>query len=187
MTKCIHERESTMSNIFFTSDTHFGHANILKYDVKTRSHFRDVNEHDETLIKNWNDLVGPDDTVYHLGDFALCENPNKYYQRLNGKIHLIKGNHDHRNVLREVRFHTVNDVLLLKGLNKEGLFLSHYPHYSWPTSGRGCIHLFGHVHENFRQVPGLTVTNTYNKNLNVGVNWHRMTPISLDQILKRLP
>ncbi|MEM9701635.1 MAG: metallophosphoesterase, partial [Planctomycetota bacterium] len=79
--------------IFFTSDTHFGHANVIKNCDRP---FADVGEMDEALIANWNAVVGPKDVVYHLGDFAFRakRKPREYLARLNGTVHLVKGNHD---------------------------------------------------------------------------------------------
>ena len=78
---------------FFTSDTHFGHARII--DLCNRP-FGSVTEMNEMLVHNWNALVRPDDTVYHLGDVALgpIEDSLKYISRLNGNIKLVVGNHD---------------------------------------------------------------------------------------------
>jgi len=79
--------------IFLTSDTHFGHANIIKLSNRP---FRDVQHMNEMLIKNWNSVVGPEDHVYHLGDVALgtFEDSIKCLGRLNGIKHLVTGNHD---------------------------------------------------------------------------------------------
>lgn len=151
-------------SIFFIADTHFKHAKILKYDKTRGQRFNSLQEHDEYLIEKWNEKVGPQDEVYHLGDFSFGHEA-QVRARLNGKIHLILGNHDYRrkNSLGRAGFASVQDVLYLKKMNT---FLSHYPHYSWPKSYHGCIHLFGHVHENYHKVPGAA-----GLNLNVGVVW----------------
>ena len=77
---------------FFTSDTHFNHANIIKFCNRP---FKDVEQMNETLIANWNRVIGPNDTVFHLGDFCLggAAEWTKVLDRLNGKIYLIMGNH----------------------------------------------------------------------------------------------
>lgn len=164
-----------MSNTFFTSDTHFGHANILKYDQKTRGHFCSIEEHDEHIIEQWNFIVKPKDTVYHLGDFSFKSDHNAYVKRLNGDIHLIWGNHDKHGMYKD--FATCQDVLMLKGLK---LFLSHYPHYEWPSAYHGVAHLFGHVHEAFTHVPGVTFPN-----LNVAINLHNFLPIHFDELQEK--
>ena len=79
--------------VFFTSDTHFSHARIIELCDRP---FRDVQHMNEMLVENWNDIVSPDDTVYHLGDVALgqIEESLGYISRLNGDKVLVTGNHD---------------------------------------------------------------------------------------------
>lgn len=79
--------------IWFTSDTHFGHKNIIRYANRP---FDDVTHMNEMLVHNWNSVVHPDDTVYHLGDVALgpIRESLAYIRRLNGRKVLITGNHD---------------------------------------------------------------------------------------------
>ena len=76
--------------IYLTSDTHFGHTNILKYCNRP---FKDVYLMNKTLTENWNSIITPEDTVYHLGDFAFG-GISKYLPELNGDITMIRGNHD---------------------------------------------------------------------------------------------
>ena len=78
---------------FFTSDTHFNHANIIRFCNRP---FKDVEQMNEVMIANWNNVIGKDDTVFHLGDFCLggAAEWTKILDRLNGKIYLIMGNHD---------------------------------------------------------------------------------------------
>lgn len=79
--------------VFFTSDTHFKHANIIKFCERP---FGSIEEMNEALIANWNRVVGKDDFVFHLGDFCFggSEAWNSILDRLNGKIYLVLGNHD---------------------------------------------------------------------------------------------
>lgn len=79
--------------MWFTADTHFGHANVIRYCQRP---FSTVQEMDEAIIDNWNRLVGSDDTVYHLGDFTLAgqEKASQYFSLLNGKISVVPGGHD---------------------------------------------------------------------------------------------
>lgn len=78
--------------LFFTSDTHFGHKHILEFCKRP---FSSIEEHDEQLIANWNSVVGVDDTIFHLGDFAFGGYPfwKKIVEQLNGHIILVIGNH----------------------------------------------------------------------------------------------
>ena len=82
-----------MGNVWFTSDPHFGHANIISYCARP---YTDVNHMNEMLILNWNAVVQPEDTVYVLGDFSMSLTyMETVTPRLNGKKILICGNHDH--------------------------------------------------------------------------------------------
>ena len=166
--------------IWFTADTHFGHSNILKYCQRP---FHSIQEHDETLVKNWNASVAKRDTVYHLGDFAFR---NALYipqllSQLNGNIFLLRGNHD-KVIKGELvsRFVEVRDVYLFSGqlLNKPiRLFLSHYAHRSWPSSFHGVGHLFGHSHG---RLPPLGLS------FDVGVDSWGYFPVSLVQVAQKL-
>ena len=87
-------------SIFFTSDPHYHHANIMKYCSRP---FTSVEEMDEELIKRWNSVVTKSDTIYILGDLIFTKDPAEAVRittQLNGKIILIKGNHDHSNILK---------------------------------------------------------------------------------------
>lgn len=89
--------------IFFTSDLHFGHENVLRFDNRP---FETVEEMDDELIKRWNDKVGKGDLVYVLGDLIWKTATNEAVQiikRLNGQIILIKGNHDRFCIMRRQR------------------------------------------------------------------------------------
>lgn len=85
------------SKVFFTSDTHFYHGNIIRFCNRP---FKDMEMMNETIISNWNNTVGQDDIVFHLGDFCLGGSAEwtKILDRLNGKIYLIMGNHDLKNI-----------------------------------------------------------------------------------------
>src|SRR5581483_5246031 len=97
----------------FTSDTHFGHKNVIRYDERP---FRDMDHMREMLIKNWNDTVTPSDTVYHLGDVAFLGTTatREIVNRLNGRKILIRGNHDGSwEHSRNMGFDEVHDNLFL--------------------------------------------------------------------------
>ena len=80
---------------YFIADLHFGHTNILSFDARP---FKTIEEHDETLIKNWNNTVGIDDDIYILGDISWHNSTKtiEIFKQLNGNKHLIKGNHDQK-------------------------------------------------------------------------------------------
>jgi calcineurin-like phosphoesterase family protein len=140
--------------IYFTSDTHFGHKNVIKYCGRP---YANLDEMEESLIINWNRNVDPDDTVYHLGDFAFCRPyvAKDIVYRLNGHIKLIPGNHDSRqflNVLYEIPQSKIEVLERYVELNYENrkFVLCHYPIESWNGMSNGSIHLHGHSHGNSR-------------------------------------
>ena len=132
-----------MNNTWVTSDTHFYHNNIIKYCNRP---FTSAEEMNEQLIKNWNSVVGKDDLVYHLGDFALCNKKliSEIVQKLNGRICLIMGNHDHENVkdYYSAGFYRVYDRPIIV---QDFIILSHAPIFV--TENMPYINIFGHVHD----------------------------------------
>ncbi|MFK7937213.1 MAG: metallophosphoesterase, partial [Saprospiraceae bacterium] len=131
-----------MKNIFFTSDHHFGHKNIIKFSNRP---FASVEEMDEHLIRCWNEKVGADDEVYHLGDVGLCsaKKLNKILARLNGTIYLIKGNHEGAALACANRFAWIKDYheLVVKDPEHERgeqfIALFHYAMRTWNASHWG--------------------------------------------------
>jgi len=140
-----------MYNTFFTSDTHFSHANIIRYSKRP---FESVEEMDATLIENWNARVKPSDTVYHLGDFAFASAARiwELLKQLNGQKLLLRGNHDKE--LDKAMAQHVGDAgkVIWYGDYKElkvgsqHVVLSHYPFERWNRSHFGAWHLHGHEH-----------------------------------------
>jgi calcineurin-like phosphoesterase family protein len=128
--------------IFFTSDQHFGHTNIIKH---CRRPFESVQEMDEQMLEAINSNVSKSDTLYILGDFAYRgRDPLHYRSRIKCRsVHLVIGNHDKRS--RCGCFEGISDVLSIS-INGKRIWLSHYPHRSWPGSHRGAWHLYGHCH-----------------------------------------
>jgi len=154
--------------IFFISDTHFGHERIR---LACKRPFSNTDEMDEALIKNWNKVVKPKDTVYHLGDFAFG-NIFKYRVRLNGKLHLILGNHDRLKREDYSLFDSVSDYLKIKHYGQK-IILCHYPIHYWDCCHYGSWHLFGHVH-GVHTNPG--------KSKDITVDRINFTPISFDEL-----
>ena len=170
-------------SIWFTADHHWSHSNIIKYDNRP---FDDIHEHNKAMTENWNSVVKKDDTVYHLGDLAFC-GPKTIHQildNLNGKICLIRGNHDKaiRGDLIE-RFVWVKDYYVLKVHEKEtnkhqGIVLFHYPIESWDKKHHNYWHCHGHSHSKIMS-PGIA-------RLDVGVTGNNYIPISYDQVKSRI-
>jgi calcineurin-like phosphoesterase family protein len=149
------------NSLFFTADQHFLHYNIIKYTTRP---FANVDDMNEELIRNWNDVVPLDGTVFHLGDFALG-NPMRcldIINRLNGTITLIKGNHEKTvmktKFLRD-RFEKIHDMgceikvdddeaTYTSAKGQQLIVLSHYAYEVWHNSHYGSWHLHGHSHNN---------------------------------------
>lgn len=190
-----------MDNIWFTSDTHYHHKNIVRgttsWDIfeKGSSHqslrdFDTLEEHDEALIEKINSLVKWNHTLYHLGDWSFGghEQIKKFRDRLECQnIHLIFGNHDqhiepidspYRGLFKSVQY--VKELSFKIDSQKSGrygktkIFLSHFSHRVWNQSHHGTIHLYGHSHGS---LPGV------GRSMDVGVDTHNLYPYHLDEII----
>src|SRR5689334_16745553 len=120
---------------WFTSDTHFGHENILVYDARP---FATIQEHDEALIANWNAAVDPGDVVYHLGDFSWHKkevDDETLLKRLHGTKILILGNHDHGHVQKSKGWAKVTPYMEISE-NGQRICLFHYRMVVWNQSHR---------------------------------------------------
>jgi len=172
-----------MAKYFFTADTHFGHPNILKYCHRP---FKTIEEHDSRLIQLWNSRVKPEDTVFHLGDFCFKQlkerTAQNYLDQLNGKIIIIKGNHDTHNGVKTC----IEDMRIRLG-GKE-LLLVHRPEDVGYTDAD--LVLCGHVHNHWRFKRIDTYDETgkeilYSKDFcNVGVDVWKGMPVTINEILR---
>ena len=140
-----------MGQIFFTSDLHFGHVNCMSYDGRL---FKTIEEHDEELIRRWNDKVGIDDEVWVLGDFSWYNATKtiEIFNQLNGIKHLCIGNHDKKllkNKFVRDLFVEIVDYKEIQLDDKIGIVLSHYPIPCYNHHYYGWYHLYGHVHNTF--------------------------------------
>lgn len=191
--------------VFFTSDTHFGHQNIIKYCNRP---FSNVGEMNEVIINNWNALVMPGDVVYHLGDVALGD-INKSLEcvrRLVGHKILILGNHD-RPFMREgkpdqnkwfERYEEVFDEVfhwdgIFQNIGRLGpVVLSHFP-YSGDSQERdryrdcrpedkGSTLIHGHTHSKER----LTFSSKGTPQVHVGVDAWNFAPVPISVIASLL-
>lgn len=158
-----------MGRLWFTSDTHFGHAGILYHRP-----FDTLKEMHQTIIGRWNELVRPSDEVWHLGDFAWNKADfAEFRQQLNGSIHLVRGNHDPRSArLLEGLFASVHSAHYLRTAGKR-IYLHHYACRTWRSSVRGSWHLYGHSHGH---IPD------YGRSTDVGVDAWDFRPVSLEQL-----
>lgn len=158
---------------YFTADTHFGHANILKYCARTRP-YKDLDHMHEVLIRNWNAVVKPADTVYHLGDFGFGPAVTLARKRLNGKIRLILGNHDKIRLEDAGMFESI-DHLKLVDVDGQRIVLCHYAMRTWQFQAKGAWQLYGHSHGNLPDDPSAL-------SCDVGVDCWGMAPVSMRQL-----
>lgn len=184
-----------MANVFFTSDQHFGHNNILKYCPQTRP-FGNIDIMNGVLIESWNDVVAEEDIVYVLGDFFMGRATliDEILPQLNGDIYLIRGNHDEKNRIKKF---TEYDIQILGKYSFDNFFglgnvvLCHYPPDQEPDivkeaeaffgEGQDFIWLYGHVHddapEHVHLINGIPC-------YHVGVDTNDLTPISSEDLRK---
>lgn len=171
-----------MSQILFTSDTHFWHKNIIELGHRS---YANLDEMHAALIANWNKCVKPDDSIYHLGDFSFG-GPTKVesiLKQLNGIKYLVRGNHDD-SVLKDScikYFEWVKDIYYLKVPDEsveggsQGIVLCHYPIASWQNMHHGAWHLHGHCH-------GTLPVDKFLKRTDVGVDNSCMRPVSYERL-----
>jgi calcineurin-like phosphoesterase family protein len=188
--------------IFFSSDQHFGHRNVLKFCQRP---FDNEKEMGESLIKNWNSVVTNEDIVVTMGDFFWfndSHNIKKCVDKLNGKeIYIVLGNHDKRDSFRRItdeRFHIVDCVthIYLRcedetrwSHNTYEIICCHYPLMTWAHREKGAINLFGHIHSNqYNPRDGIDqdLPLWKGQQLDVGVDNQNYTPVSFEDVLSQL-
>lgn len=193
------------SKIFFTSDTHFGHANIIDFCKRP---FSSVEEMDQKLIENWNNVVGPKDYIFHLGDFCFkgTQYWDKILDQLNGYKFLIIGNHDLHNLKDGTmyKFDWVGFQAYLQ-IEKQSIYLNHYPFLCYGGSYResnSVWQLFGHVHSqkshyDIEHINDPEVKEILSKDVlrlqylfptqyDVGVDNNDYTPVSWEQVKEKI-
>ncbi|MBV9522447.1 MAG: metallophosphoesterase family protein [Alphaproteobacteria bacterium] len=159
--------------LWFTSDTHFGHAGALHLYKRP---FASVGEMDEALIARWNAAVAPDDAVWHLGDFAIRQSADRtaaLLDRLNGVKHLVIGNNDPPGTHEQPGWASVQHYAELV-IAERRLVLCHFPFRSWRDMARGAVNLHGHSHGRMKPM-----TRQYD----VGVDVRDFAPAMLEDIL----
>lgn len=156
--------------IYYTSDTHYDHKNIIKYSNRP---FRDVAEMNYQMIKRWNEAVKPQDTVYHLGDFGFGKDNDKHAVQLNGQKFIILGNHDKHAPVGFTRLGQCHEIYD----SDHKIIMCHYALRVWNKSHHGSLMLYGHSHGS---LPGDS------QSLDVGVDCWDYYPVALDQIIRRM-
>ncbi|MCR5258564.1 MAG: metallophosphoesterase [Desulfovibrio sp.] len=180
--------EAFMS-IFLTADTHFGHGAVMRYCSRP---FASTEEMDTALFANWRACIGPQDTVYHLGDVLFGNREQaarlgERIRRLPGRKLLVPGNHDWRHMaLLEAVFDEVipplADVRLPVPAGTEGFWngwatICHYPMSVWNGFYRGSVHFHGHVHARMLDT---------DRRIDVGVDNWDYAPARLEAVLARM-
>ena len=175
-----------MRDIFFTSDTHFCHQPEFLWGPRG---FSNVEEMNEAIVERWNEVVKPDDIVYHLGDTMLNDNEKgiEYFKRLNGQIFIIYGNHDTQNrinlLFEECRHKLLGGwyAFVIKH-GKLSFYLSHYPtltaNFDDKHFSQHVINLHGHTHQ---QKNWLDPRNPFM--YHVGMDSHDCTPIPIEEVI----
>ncbi len=164
-----------MPNIFLISDTHFGHANILKFknwDGKPLRVFNDVDHMNEHMVERWNSVVRPQDKVYHLGDVLVKGSNWKILERLQGHKRLILGNHDYPNMrLYQPYFEDIYSSRLI-----DKFLMTHIPVHI-ASLGRAIANIHGHTH-------GSAEGHFGKQYFNVSVEVIDYTPIAFEDLKK---
>jgi calcineurin-like phosphoesterase family protein len=182
-------------DVFFISDFHIGHKNVIGFDNRP---FRktngdpDVEAMHKTIIKNWNSVVNDNDVVFYLGDlcFGRPELANGIIHGLKGKIHYIMGNHDkYKDIAGYGRFESINDLVDLtistnNLKDKLHFVLCHYPIFSWNRAHHGSIMIHGHCHGNLHHGEDAGFYNG-RKVMDVGCNLINYTPISYKEVIQK--
>jgi calcineurin-like phosphoesterase family protein len=189
--------------IWFTSDTHFGHAKAIEHGRP----FKDIQEMAEIMVARWNKVVNPDDEVWHLGDVAMGQREEvlaKYMPRLNGEMHLICGNHDyvghlhkHKSAEKKAHWEAVYRRYFKTIRSSVTMILPcgitvHCEHLPFVGDHEGTVPRFldqrptefrypllhGHVHDSWlvRKEENLPTM------VNVGVDMWNFTPVSEEQL-----
>lgn len=186
-------------NVWFISDIHYGHKNILYHQPQRIERMNlsskdDIEGHDKWIIEMWNNTVKRGDHIYILGDLAMgdYESTRKFLHKIKQKgcvLHLIVGNHDKQAVKFPDMFNSIDlikDVTFKKSVFpflKENLItvMCHYPMKSWARKAHGSLMLYGHVHDNS---PWLNDTDELTINVGLDAPMSNYGLISLEQVAK---
>lgn len=166
--------------IWYTSDTHFGHENVISFCARP---FRHAGHMDGVLLENMWKVVRPDDHLWILGDFAFGSkaSDSTYVEQIFNQLpgaeqHLVIGNHDHETTL-ELPWTSASHLSELRdGPKSQRNTLCHYPMITWNHARRGALQLFGHVHNNWHGS---------RNSVNVGVDVWNFMPATYDDIVRR--
>ena len=158
--------------MFFTADTHFGHAGAL---ALYRRPFSSVAQMNQVMVERWNRTAGPDDEVWHLGDFALRMAPDDaaaLLRALHGRKHLVTGNNDPPAIAALPDWASVQPFIELVAEGRR-LVLCHYALRTWNGMAKGALNLHGHSHGRLRP---------QTRQYDVGVDARDFRPVTLQEL-----
>ncbi|SFJ86788.1 metallophosphoesterase [Jannaschia pohangensis] len=165
--------------IWYTADLHFGHDNIIKHCNRP---FESASHMDAMLLANLSARVGPQDTLWIVGDFAFGPRAKdrkwlaNLFARLPGKErHLVVGNHDGE-ATQSLPWTSVSHTAEVADGNGAPAVLNHYPMITWHRARKGALHLFGHVHDQWMGSRNA---------VNIGVDVWGYVPVTLRDIAQR--
>jgi calcineurin-like phosphoesterase family protein len=161
-------------NVWFTSDFHLGHFNIIRYCQRP---FTNIEEMDACIVDRLNARVKPEDMLYFLGDFCMgkVEQVTAYRKRIACKnVHFVEGNHDRVTKRHPALFSSWNQLAEVH-VGQQPIVLCHYAMRVWPHHARGAWHLYGHSHGNLPSEPHVL-------SMDVGVDVHDFLPWHFDEI-----
>lgn len=166
---------------YFTSDQHFGHFNIIRLSHRP---FATADEMGEAMVAKWNVKVKADDTIYILGDlFFRSANVEPVLKRLNGRKHLVLGNHDHSWTGKVRLGDYFESVQTMKEIDVGGnpATLCHYPMLSYPQARRGYM-IYGHIHNNTGDDYWPLIMRRP-RMLNAGVDVNGFEPVTFEELV----
>lgn len=178
--------------IWFTSDLHFGHRNVIRFCNRP---FADEKEMGQAIIQNWNNVVGDNDIVFVLGDtfwFNDSHGIKRVLSQLKGKnIYMLPGNHDdfdHYYRVDDPRIHLCQDIVVVwiteENQPKHEVWLSHYPMMTWPHRENGAYQFFGHIHSHPDKLDGVDQDLPLHWNqADVGCDFWAWNPVDLDTLI----
>jgi calcineurin-like phosphoesterase family protein len=158
--------------VWLTADTHFGHAGAL---TLYRRPFASVAAMDAAMLARWNEIVRPDDDIWHLGDFALRTSPDAaaaLLRSLNGRKHLVTGNNDTPEIAALAEWSSVQPYAEIT-LDARRLVLCHYAFRTWNGMAKGVLNIHGHSHGRLKPLPRQT---------DAGVDCWGFRPIAPDRL-----
>lgn len=171
---------------YFTADLHFGHENAVRFDHRPFSNAEDMFIQ---MRKLWNEKISDNDDVWILGDVTCGKKPDvmRYVSALNGRKHLIYGNHD-RNIITSLELQGLFvECCHLRFLQSEGrvLFLSHYPIADWYGMYHGSFHIYGHIHKKIDDVfRFMTAGQRGQHAFNAGCMINGYVPVTFDELVE---